>query len=219
MRSVLTTAAMLALVGTSSLAQGLEEICNDFRQLTVGQWAEYEITSDQGTATSRFAVVGKEETAGKEHFWYETRMESPMGAMIMQVLIPSYPYEQSDIQRAVVKMGDQPAMIMSDQMLGMMQGRQAENPAEDAASACGSAEVVGPATVTVPAGTFDAMQLKVGEEAEAFDVWVSSAVPFGMVKLEGVGVELVLLNHGKDAKSSITEKPQKMPGIPSNSLP
>jgi hypothetical protein len=214
MRSILTAAAMLTFAGSSLLAQDLEEVCNEFRQLVVGQWAEYEIASDQGKATSRFAVVGTEEAAGKEHYWYETRMESPMGAMIMQLLIPSYPYEQSDIQQAVVKMGDQPAMIVSDQMLAMMQGRGAENPAQDAASACENAELVERESVTVPAGTFNAMHLRVGSDAEKADIWVSSEVPFGMVKLQGEGVELVLLQHGKDAKSSITEKPQRMPGVP-----
>jgi hypothetical protein len=215
MRSVLTAAAILTCASPSLLAQDLEEVCSQFRRLTVGQWAEYEITSAEGTATSRFAVVGTEETAGKEHFWYETRMESPMGAMIMQLLIPSYPYEQSDIQRAVVKMGDQPAMIVSEQMLGMMQGRGTENPAQDAASACENAELVGREDVTVPAGKFEVLHLRVSDDNETADIWVSANVPFGMVKLEGVeGVELVLLSHGDDAKSSITEKPQKMPGVP-----
>jgi hypothetical protein len=215
MRSILTTVAMLTFAGSSSSAQDLESVCNEFRQMTVGQWAEYEIASDQGKATSRFAVVGTEEAAGKEHFWYETRMESPMGAMIMQLLVPSYPYQQSEVQQAVVKMGDQPAMIVSEQMLGMMQGRGAENPARDAASACENAELVGRETVTVPAGAFEVVHLRVSEDSEAADIWVSPDVPFGMVKLEGHGVELVLLNHGKDAKSSISEKPQRMPGVPS----
>jgi hypothetical protein len=216
MRSILTTVAMLTLAGSSLLAQDLESICNEFRQLTVGQWAEYEIASDQGKATSRFAVVGTEEAAGTEHFWYETRMESPMGAMIMQLLIPSYPYEQSDIKQAVLKMGDQPAMVVPDQMLEMMQSRMAENAAEDAASACGNAELVGRETVTVPAGTFDVMHLRVSGDAESAEIWISTDVPFGMVKLEGAGSEMILLSHGRDAESSITEKPQKMPGVPSS---
>jgi len=218
MRCVLTTAAMLTFVGSSMSAQDLERVCNELRQLVVGQWAEYEIVLDQGKATSRFAVVGTEEASGKEHYWYETRMESPMGDMIMQLLIPSFSYEQSDIKKAVVKMGDQPAMIVSDQMLAMMPGRGAENPAQDAASACEKSELVDQENLTVPAGTFDVMHLRLGADEEKADIWVSSEVPFGMVKLQGEGVELVLLRHGKDAKSSITEKPQRMPGVPPDEM-
>jgi hypothetical protein len=54
------------------------------------------------------------------------------------------------------------------------------------------------------------------DQAHPGEGWVSADVPFGLVKMtfdvNGKG-EMVLLSHGKDAKSSITETPRDMPGM------
>ncbi len=66
-------------------------------------------------------------------------------------------------------------------------------------------------SVTVEAGTFSAMRIPVRQLGK--DVWVSTAVPFGIVKMvdeDGYGV--VLTAYGNDAVSAITETPQVLPG-------
>jgi len=85
------------------------------------------------------------------------------------------------------------------------------NAAVDAARRCASAQVVGWESVTVPAGAIRALHLKNVDGGEA---WVARDVPFGIVKARPKdGGEMVLTGRGRDAKSSITEKPQEMPGM------
>ena len=85
------------------------------------------------------------------------------------------------------------------------------NAAFNWAQQCGSLTVVGQESVTVPAGTFKTTHLRSANDST--DVWVSRDVPFGMVKSQSAGVTAELSGMGKDAKKSITETPQDMPGM------
>lgn len=76
---------------------------------------------------------------------------------------------------------------------------------------CRSLTVVGQESVKVPAGTFTATHLR--NSADSTDVWVSREVPFGMVKSQTPRGTMTLTAMGKDAKKSITETPQDMPGM------
>ncbi len=214
MRSLVTGTLMLLAAGPA-VAQDLAEACTALKHVEVGQWARYDISApqmgEQGSGTMRFAIVGTEQAGGSDYYWHEMKMDGEMGSMIMQLLVPAFPYDQGDIQSAVMKMGDQPAMKMPEQMMSMWQGR-GESPAVRAAKGCDSAEMVGWEEVTVPAGTFRTMHLKSTEEGAPGDVWVSLDIPYGLVKFEGSGGEAVmLLEHGRGATSSITETPQEMP--------
>jgi hypothetical protein len=221
MRTLLALAALATSV--SPLAgQSLAELCRGLAdRIAVGQWAEYRMTGQQGTMQIRFAVVGKETVAGKEHLWFELKMNSDQGAIVTQALVPGFPYDQENVQSMVMKMGDQPAMKLPKSMLSMAQGMQrGPNPGAGAASAlkkCESAEVIGHETIEVPAGRIETTHFRTTEAGQKGDGWVSAAVPFGLVKMtfdvNGSG-EMVLLAHGKDAKSSITETPREMPGMP-----
>jgi hypothetical protein len=106
---------------------------------------------------------------------------------------------------------------MSDQILQMMRSQIPDNPSMQAATRCGEGEVIGWEEVTVPAGTFRALHLRPApEDGTQTDVWASPDVPFGMVRVIMTGTEgseIVLVGHGTDATSSITETPQEMPGM------
>lgn len=202
-------------VPAPAVAQSLADACATVREVRVGQWAAYEVTAPQmggGPAEMRFAIVGTEAVDGNEHYWYEMKMASPEGEMILQFLVPEYPFDQRDIKDLVMKGGDQPAMRMPEQMIGMMMQRTggAGGFARDAVKECEGADMVGQESVTVPAGTFDVLHLRTSEG----DVWVSLEIPFGLVKMMGGGGEqMVLMEHGSDATSSITETPREMPGM------
>jgi hypothetical protein len=71
----------------------------------------------------------------------------------------------------------------------------------------------GEESVTVPAGTFQA--LRYHDAKHEADTWVVPDRPFLMVKAKGKDFELSLVSSGDDAESSITETPQEMPGMPS----
>jgi hypothetical protein len=218
------TLIALATLGTcaSPLAgQSLSEVCRGLAQrMTVGNWAEYRMSGPQGAMQMRFAVVGKEAVEGKDHIWFELRMNSTQGTIIMQALVPGFPYDQETVQAMVMKMGDQPAMKMPKAMLNMQQGMRAQNPgaaAGDFLKKCDSAEFLGRETIEVPAGRFETMHFKSTAAGQDGEGWVSQDVPLGIVKMtwrSNNGGEMVLLGHGKDAKSSITETPMEMPGMP-----
>ena len=158
----------------------------------------------------RMAIVGQETANGTPHYWYELKMSSQRGNMIMQALVPGWPYDQGQIAGMIMKAGDRPAMRLPSQMIGMMSRRPGgSSPARDLLKECTSAEVVGTESVTVPAGTFDALHLHATAGQQA-DVWVSPDVPFGLVRMKGADGEMELTGKGTDATSSITETPQGM---------
>lgn len=218
MRTLVTTAFMLW--GSASLltAQDLLDACAALGDLSVGQWSQYQMTAPEAgmqSADARFAIVGQEDVEGTVHYWYEMSMTSEQGPMIMQFLVPSYPYAMEDIQGVVMKAGSQPAMKVPAQMLSMMQNQSGFDPGKSFAEECENAELVGREAVVVPAGTFDALHIKSSINNETTEVWVSPDIPFGLIKVQGAkGFEMLLLERGADATSSITETPQAMPGIP-----
>jgi hypothetical protein len=193
------TLSLVAGIAGPAAAQSAAELCTQLSNVTVGQWAEYRMTVPQmgnDPVQMRMAVVGTEAVNGKAHHWHELKMAGRQGTMIIQVLVPGYPYEVSDIAGMVMKAGDQPAMRMPDQMIGMM-------------AQCDGATVVGNERVTVPAGAFETVHLRAGEGGT--DVWVARDMPFGVIQMRAAnGESMVLLGHGTDATSSITETPQEM---------
>ncbi len=207
----LTPTLLLVLLGVTPLAaQDLEDVCAGAGGLAVGQWAAYRVDGFGGVRVdTRYAIVGRESVEGQDQYWLE--LELP-GGMMMQMLIPSYPFPPESVRRVVVKIGDGPAMEYPEEMAVSM-GRQGQNLSEPLLKACNESETVGWETVTVPAGTFHALRVKAilaggGEKG----IWLSKDVPFGIIRMteEPEGKGLVLLDHGTDATSSITETPQKM---------
>jgi len=211
MRTILAVLTLGALpMGVA--AQDAADHCAAFHKVEAGQWAGYQVTSSQlkGPAAMRFAIFENEESQSSDDVWYELKMDATEGSMIMQFLVPSYPYDVSQVKTIIMKAADQPAMKMPEQMLGMMRSRLPKDFAGDAARSCGDADVVGWEDVTVPAGSFNALHLRTKEG----DAWVSPDIPFGLVKFTGSSGDLTLTGHGADATSSIKEKPMEMPGMP-----
>jgi hypothetical protein len=175
-----------------------------------GSWAEY--TTKDGNL--RLAMLGTESRGGKNLVRVEMSITSREGPMIMQLLVPGYPYDMSSIEDFVMKPGNRPAMRMNAQMLQMMASRM---PRDQVAEFCRNARLnrVGEESVTTPAGTFETVHYRDAESGN--DVWVSESIPFGLVrsKLKS-GEEILLTGRGSDAKSQITETPQEMgmPGRP-----
>jgi len=211
----IVAAAWTCLV-TPALAQestDLTRLCSRVGDVKVGQWAEYRMSGSQqnGMDRMRLAIIGTQQVAGTNAWWIEMKMSGAKGGMITQVLASGYPYDTDDIHEMVMKSGDQPAMKLPRQALGMMRGRMAPAPAVGAADHCAKAKVVGIESVSVPAGEFEALHIEPVDAKS--DVWASGEVPFGMLRVLGKDFELTLLGHGADAKSSISETPMTMPGM------
>jgi len=175
----------------------------------VGNWAEYEMTpTGEKPMKMKISIVGKEDEA----FWYETVMTDPEGRlMINKMLVSGDPGDEDNVKRMIVKPGDQPAMEMPMQMMQM--GMMGE-PDEEEEEPEGTMDDLGTESVTVPAGTFDAKHWQFASEGDTFDAWVKSGVgPYGLIKSSAPEFVMVLVAHGDDAKTAITEEPQKMPAM------
>ena len=217
MRGLLAAGMGVLLSTGSAWGQGNEEACGAVGNLEVGHWAAYEFSGVPGQDVSsvRFAIVESE----GEDFWYEFSAATSEGAVIVQLLVPGFPFQPADIRQVVMKAGDQPAMKLPSQMVSMMQQQMGPNPMLDFAKECASAKSLGRESVGVPAGTFDAWHLENVDERG--NVWISSDVPFGVVKGTWKdGGEMALEAFGTDATSSITETPTEgFPGLPTGGPP
>ena len=216
------TLSLLALFLASSLAaQDKEQLCNDIqkRPMRVGQWASYNWSGGRADGSSvRMAVVGTETVGGTPYFWYEMSFSDPKkgdkGTTIMQMLVPGLTLQAGAVRGLIMKNGNDPAMRVPDQMVSMMGGRMAnQNFAAEIARRCREMEFVGWEQITVPAGAFRALHIK--SAPEQTEAWVLPDLYFGLLKATMKdGSSMVLTGRGMDAKSSIAETPQTMPGVP-----
>lgn len=171
----------------------------------VGGWSEYQTTAKgEPSSKMKVAIVGKEGDA----YWYETVVETKReGKVITKMLVSGNPEDQKNVKRTIVKMGNEPAMEMPLQM--MQPSKTQEKP--------GKLIDKGTETIKVPAGTFKTQHMQYQDPEGVVDTWVSKDVsPYGMVKSQSKDFEMVLLGYGTDAKTLITETPQKfeMPQMP-----
>ena len=208
--TLLGAAALVAVAGAAHAQNACRE---DFTMPAAGSWAQYRMVNKKDTSEMRFAILGREERAGKTYHWVEMAMTGKKKNQnaIIQVLAPGFPYEPGDVQEMVMKPGDQPAMKMSGAMLGMARGamkQQGLSPAE----LCKRSTFVAEETVEVPAGRFTARKYR--DEEHKADAWVVKKTPFGWVKSEGRDYSMVLVSTGSGAKSSITETPREMGAAP-----
>ena len=204
----------LSVAALPVLAQDLPGVCGELANPAVGSWASYTLTVPQmgGSFAMRLAVVNSEESAGSTMFWHEMKLDTPQGEMIIQVLVPSFPYGSSDVSRMVMKAPGQPAMELPSSMMAMIEQQGGRNFASEILKGCASAEKIGDESVTVAAGSFETEHYRV-TQPEAAEAWLARDVPFAIVKMNGPeGVSMELTGHGTDAQSSISEMPQNPPG-------
>ncbi|HYL21936.1 MAG TPA: hypothetical protein VEU74_09240 [Gemmatimonadales bacterium] len=204
----------LAVASPSLSAQSLADVCKAVATAKVGEWASYDATGGSSGGKLRFAIVGSERAGDSTLYWFEMSFAGtdPTHTGIVQILTSSLSAGAAGTRAVIFKAGGQPAMKVSGQMAGAMgKGAGRNNSASDWGARCAAAHVVGWESVTVPAGTFHALHVRLDDGGEA---WASPDVPFGLVKTRAKEGDLVLTGRGADAKSSITETPQEMPMLP-----
>jgi hypothetical protein len=209
MRTIAAYGFVLTLLPAAAAAQN--DCLKDFKMPKVGTWAEYTGTYKDKPTTMRYAVVGSESRQGKDLKWLELRVEGdkPEKTMVYQMLTPGTPAEIGQVEDVVFKEGQRPAMRMNSAMVGMMRGQMGKNSV--LSNLCEGVTPAGEETIQVPAGSFKTTKLH-NSKYES-DAWVSSKVPFYMVKTVSEDENLSLAKVGDGAKSSITETPQEMPGM------
>jgi hypothetical protein len=190
---------------------------------TVGGWSEYAVTEIEGgkKSTMRNAIVGKE----GDSFWYEVVITDGGVRNIIKMSLKGDPNNPENIQRLIMKNGDQPAQEMPREFVVM--GRRMATSMFESRSGSSVANQpglksveVGTREVKVPAGAFTAVQNQLvdgtGKILATYD-YCSEVLPLGVVRSETDKVKLELVANGKDAVSLITEQPAMMktpPGMP-----
>jgi hypothetical protein len=178
----------------------------------VGGWAEYQI-SKEGEAEMglRFAIVGEEERDGHAMKWFEmtiTPKDEDDDPVIMKLLVPDYPFEPRSLEEIIMKTGDEPAMNMGGPMMSAILGMIGDNPGLSVAEECSKMQEVGEESVTVAIGTLQARHYRNADSGA--EAWLSSEVPFGMVKSTDDEYTSELVAHGEGATTAITETPQDL---------
>lgn len=203
--------SLAVLLGVASAGRAQETCIEQLKFPAVGRWAEYQaLYNKKDPYTIRYAVVGSERRGGKDLKWLELRMigEKKDGNIVYQMLVPASVAELGEVQEIVMKPGSKPAMKMDGMMLNMIRGQMEKQ--SFLGDVCKDVALVGPETVTVPAGKFQTQHFR--SDKYTSDSWLTLDIPFAIVKSVGKNYEMALRSHGDGAKSSITEKPQSMGG-------
>ncbi len=203
--------SLALLLGVTSIGKAQETCIEQLRFPEVGKWSEYQaLYNKKDPYTIRYAVVGRERREGKDLKWLELRMigEKKDGTIIYQMLVPGSAAELGEVKEIVMKAGSRPAMKMDGMMLNMIRAQMEKQSFLN--DLCKDVALVGPEKVTVPAGKFQTRHFR--SEKYTSDSWLSSKIPFSMVKSVGQNYEMALRSYGAGAKSSITEKPKSMGG-------
>ena len=228
-RSAMSLLALPALLiaATTVPAQGpaAKELPRFFGVFTptVGAWSEYEVVEIEGgkKSTMRNAIVGKE----AEGFWYEVAITEAGTRNVVKMFLKGEPNNPENIQRLIMKNGDQPAQEMPRDFV--MMGRRMATHMFETRSGGSVAdqpnlkmEELGMHTVTVPAGMFNVRRNRIldasGKVLATADL-ADSVLPLGVVRSETEKVKLELIATGQAATSLITEEPTMMktpPGMP-----
>lgn len=210
------TAALLVATAVPAAAQN---VCQSFREAPPqGSWVEYDFQGQGQTGRSRMAVVGSEQRDGRTLTWYEMSMNAGGQDMIVKMLADGgfyYAMAEKKIEEIVIKGSGQPAMKFSGPMMERVRGQMnmGSDPASQFGQGCEDAERVGVESITVPAGTFDAVHYRLATGKNPGDAWIVEGMPFGLIQWTGSGGErVVMVGKGTDAQTQITETPMEMPG-------
>jgi hypothetical protein len=193
-------------------AADIDRLCNGAVALSIGQWASYAVDAPlmQDKIENRFAIVGAE----ADYYWLEYEAATPIGdtGMIMQFLIPQWPYAEGAITRVIMQMPTIQGMDPMPPIEMPPSTVQKDDLASPIRMACAELKKGVEETVTVPAGTFSALRIPLRPLGK--DIWISPDVPFGMVKLvDAAGNGTVLHAFGSNAESAVTATPSQLPGM------
>ena len=211
--------ALMMMLGTGffptfAAAAGIGELCNGSISLSDGQWARFAVDAPfmKDRLDSRYAIVG---TEGSD-YWMEFEIATPMGngSTIMKVLIPSWPYAEGAVKRVMMQLPMVEGMDGMPPMELPASSMRNNDVAEPIRMACTELEKGVEESLTVTAGTFSTTRIPLRSLGK--DIWLSSDVPFGLVKMadtDDKGMELMAF--GSDAEPGITAEPQTIPGMDS----
>jgi hypothetical protein len=197
----------VALLGALFMAPGAlsaQDLCGGLLTTPApGAYAEYQLTQkDGGRQQVRFAIVGSEARGGAHNVWFENRVAGEgKPPVVSQVLVPGFPYDPSAVVAAALQPAAGPPIRLNEQQLSRLR-QGLPGLLKAIVDGCRSSTLVG--TETVKAGSRSVRATHYRNALRGSDIWVSSEVPFGIVKLtDGTDhSSMQLTATGTGAKSS-----------------
>ncbi len=174
----------------------------------VGTGAQYQMQAKDQTMNFTYAVVGKDTVDGADGYWMEIRTTG--GQMPGEMVMKQFVVLEGDkvgIKKMIMQAPGRPPMEMPGMMMSRMQGGKgaAQGGPEE------KPQVIGTETITVPAGTFTCQHMRSTSGKEPVDFWIASNVrPYGVVKMTGQDMNMVLEKVLTGETSHIKGTPQKM---------
>lgn len=231
-KSLLWLSVFFFLVQIASAQMGIPgpgnmpKMFGEFKMPQVGSYAEYKMTyaAQKLEMVARMSIVGKEKSPdGKDLYWYEYQTSDPKtGNMdIVKMLISGDPQKEGTISRMIFKHNKDKAMELPEEMMSMINApmkKEEEKPKEKAET-----KSLGRETLKTPAGSLETTHMQyTSENQQVTDVWQAKEVPFfGLAKSTTQEMSMEIQKFGKDAKSAITEEPEKLviPGVGKPEIP
>jgi hypothetical protein len=172
----------------------------------VGSGSSYEITREGKNTNMEFAVLGKEDLAGKTGYWVEMSMTGMKeGGEVLIKILETVDVNTISYSKMVMQMPGQQPMEMDSSMMNMGGRRTYQSQDTDFRN---KAELVGTESITVPAGTFTCEHYRMKDGSG--DAWISDKVsPWSLVKMQDKLRTMVLTKVTTDAKERITGTPTK----------
>ena len=176
-------------------------------QPVVGSGAAYDTEAKGRKGTMEFAIVGTEPAMGRTGHWLEMTFKDPrQGEMVMKSLVV-LDDKNTRIVRMVMYSPEMGAVEFPVEMMGRT-GQSAVHEADVRKSG----ELIGPESVTTPAGTFACQHYRgKDKDGNIYDVWVAESVaPYGLVKMTSKDSSMVLTRVITGARTRITGTPRNM---------
>ncbi|HVP36632.1 MAG TPA: hypothetical protein VMT04_06505 [Terriglobales bacterium] len=193
----------------------MPKMFGEFKMPEVGSYAEYKMIypSQKIETLARMSIVGKEKTQdGKELYWYEYQTTDPKtgNTDIVKMLISGDPEKKGNISRMIFKHNKDKAMELPEEMMRMINAPMKKE--EEKVKKEGEVKDLGKEKLQTPAGIFECTHMQYfSENKEVTDVWQAKEVPFfGLAKSVSPGMSMEIQKFGKDAKSAITDEPEKL---------
>ena len=207
----IASSQMLGISGPGNMPK----MFGEFKMPEVGTYAEYKMIypSEKVETIVRMSIVGKEKTPdGKELYWYEYQTTDPKteNTDIVKMLISGDPQKEGNISRMIFKHNKDNAMELPEEMIQMINAPMKKE--EGQVKKEGEVKDLGKEKLQTPAGILECSHMQyVSENKEVSDVWQAKEVPlFGLAKSVTQGMSMEIQKFGKDAKSAITEEPEKL---------
>ncbi|MEM9567697.1 MAG: hypothetical protein AAF974_05265 [Cyanobacteria bacterium P01_E01_bin.34] len=170
-----------------------------------GTWMEFRMQSPEVSGDMKITWLEREVREGIEYQWVELALDA-QGERVISKRLTNLSDSGPIFREMIIKLGNEPAMLVSSEMLQMGMGAAFEMGGTPEPDAGEEPIFVGTETVTVGAGTFEVDVYEFPSDGEVVRGYIATSLP-GVVLMEGDGMRMELMGSGNGGQSVITETP------------